>query len=60
MQAVFSVDPLRGYMTRPTEFCWASECCAADCSEPGDNGSGRICIAKIRYQETPSENTAQE
>jgi hypothetical protein len=25
MQAVFSVSPLRGYMTWPTVFCWASE-----------------------------------
>jgi hypothetical protein len=35
VQAVFSVGPLRSYMTRPT-------------------------IAKIRYQETSSEDTAEE
>jgi hypothetical protein len=28
MKAVFSVDPLRGHMTRPTVFCSASECSA--------------------------------
>jgi hypothetical protein len=28
--------------------------------KPVDNGNGRICIAKIRYQETSSEDTAEE
>jgi hypothetical protein len=30
MQAMFSVDPLRGYMTRPTVFCSTSECSALE------------------------------
>jgi hypothetical protein len=30
MQAVLSVRPLRGYMARPTVFCWASECSAVE------------------------------
>jgi hypothetical protein len=30
LQAAFSLSPLRGYMTRPTEFCSESECSAVD------------------------------
>jgi hypothetical protein len=30
MQAVFSVDPLRGYMTRPNVFGSANECIAVE------------------------------
>jgi hypothetical protein len=58
------IGPLRGYMTRSTVFCWASECSAVessaeDCSPVG-NGSWRISIAKIRYQETSSGDIAEE
>jgi hypothetical protein len=64
MQAVFSSGPLRGHMTRSTVFCSASECSAVEGSvvecEPAGNGSGRISIVKIRYQETSSEDTAEE
>jgi hypothetical protein len=51
-------------MIGPTVFCWASECSAfeglpVDCPAAG-NWSGIISIAKIRYQETSSEDTAEE
>jgi hypothetical protein len=58
MQAVFSVGPLRGYMTRPSE-CSAVEGSPVECYKAG-KGSGIISIAKIRYQETSSEDTAEE
>jgi hypothetical protein len=43
LQAVFSVVPLRGYMTQPTELRYASECSAVEGSVvecyPAANGS---------------------
>jgi hypothetical protein len=64
MQAVFSVGLLQGCMTRPTEVSSANECSAVEGSAverlPAGNGSGRTSIAKIRYQETISENTAED
>jgi hypothetical protein len=59
LQAVFSVGPLRDYMTWPTEVSSTSECNAVEGS-PAGNGSWRISFAKIRYQETSSENIAEE
>jgi hypothetical protein len=64
MQTVFFVGPLRDCMTRRTVFCWASVCStvegsAVECQAAG-NGSGRISIAKIRYQETSSIDLSEE
>jgi hypothetical protein len=64
MQSVFSGGPLRGYMTWPAVFCSASECSEVEGSAmeclPAGNGSWRISIAKIRYQETSNEDTVEE
>jgi hypothetical protein len=47
--------------SRPTVFSSASECSAVEGSvvenKPAGNGSGRISIAKIRYQETLQRNS---
>jgi hypothetical protein len=61
MQVVFSIGPLRGYMT---VFRGASECSAVEDSpvECWTVGSGReiIYMAKICYQETSNEDTAED
>jgi hypothetical protein len=56
-----------GENMRSTEACmknyetprWTFKGSGVECSSSG-NGSWRISIAKIRYQETSSENTAEE
>jgi hypothetical protein len=59
-ELIFSKPPVVKLLWLYLWLCSESECSAVLECQPASNGSWRIAIAKIRYEETSGENIAEE